>query len=120
MTVALPGGELLGLEAAWSPGLEGSYQAYLEWGPPRVALAAAFVERAVELHGLGQPAARATELLMGDLCLARASRLLADEGDQRLQVQFALVVERVASAAAAREPVPAARELLLAAIGAPG
>src|SRR2546423_115962 len=71
----------------------------------RVALAAALVETGVTLQGLGGRGAPAGELLIGDLCLARASRLLADAGDQDLQVAFARAVERVAAESAAGAPV---------------
>ena len=56
------------------------------------------------------------QLLLGDLCLARASRLLAGARDQRLQVAFARAVERVAAAAAAGTPADPLRDLLVAAI----
>ncbi len=81
-------------------------------------LAAALVETALGLQRLGDDAAAPPELLLGDLCLARASLLLAEAGDQSLQVAFARVVERVAGAAASGEPLPAVRPLLLEAIGA--
>jgi len=84
--------------------------------PPEVALAAALVESAVALQDLGRTAPEPAQLLLGDLCLARASRLLAETGDTRLQVAFALAVERVAAEAAGGPASQGLRELLVAAI----
>ena len=54
------------------------------------------------------------------LCLARASRLLADARDQHLQISFARAIEATSAAAAAgRSPEPV-RGLLLAAIAGAG
>lgn len=109
--------DLESLDELWAGGLGEAYEAYLRPGrDTRVALAAALVETGVTLQGVGSHVARPMELLLGDLCLARASRLLADIGDQSLQVAFARVIERVASAAAADLDVPAVRPLLRAAI----
>ena len=109
--------DLESLDELWAGGLGEAYEAYLRPGrDTRVALAAALVETGVTLQGVGSHVARPMELLLGDLCLARASRLLADIGDQSLQVAFARVIERVASAAAAALEVPALRPLLSAAI----
>ena len=55
---------------------------------------------------------------MGDLCLARSSRLLADAATQQVQIAFASAIEVLASAAAAGEAAPAAREILLQALEA--
>jgi len=84
--------------------------------PPEVALAAALVESAVALQDLGRAAPEPAQLLLGDLCLARASRLLAETGDTRLQVAFAVAVERVAAEAAGGPASRALRDLLVAAI----
>ena len=84
----------------------------------RIALAAGLVEAALDLQGLGRETPQPAEILAGDLCLARASRLLAETGSQRLQIAFARVVERIAAAAAAGSPLPSTRALLLAAIEA--
>jgi hypothetical protein len=84
---------------------------------PKVALAAALVESAVSLQRLGGPAPDPFHLLLGDLCLARASRLLAESGDQRLQVGFARAVERVSSAASGGPSSAPLRQLLVATIG---
>jgi hypothetical protein len=117
--------ELDRIEALWSDGLSEAYSAYLHavsnYGPdeqPKIALAAALVEVAVRLHGLGGRAAPATTLLMGDLCLARASRLLAEAATKETQVAFAAVIENMAAASASEQPVPQSRRLLLEALGA--
>jgi hypothetical protein len=114
--------ELDAIESLWKAGLEEAFAAYqpatLSLGgaeASRVALAAALVEMALGLQQLGRPAPPAPELLRGDLCLARASRLLADTRDQRLQVSFARAIEdQSAAAAAGREPEPARARLLRA------
>ena len=115
--------ELESLESLWETGLEAAYQTYseatavlVEENRDRVALAAALVETALRLQRLGGRAASPPDLLRGDLCLARASRLLADARDQHLQISFARAIEATSAAAAAgRRPEPV-RELLLAAI----
>ena len=116
--------ELEAIEGLWKSGLESAFEVYAaasarlgEERAWRVALAAALVEVALDLQRLGGEAPPAPELLRGDLCLARASRLLADTRDQRLQVAFARAIEEQAAAAAAETPAPATRERLLAAIG---
>ena len=106
--------DLESLDALWSDGLGAAYEEYLHLGPdPRVALAAALVETALDLQGLGQEAAQAGQLLLADLCLARASRLLADLADQRLQVGFARAIENVSTCAAAGQELPSVRGLLM-------
>lgn len=116
VVVAPEPADLAGLEALWPGDLREAFESYLELANGRVALAAAMVDTAARLQRLGGPAVAPGELLLGDLCLARASRLLADEGDMNLQVAFAQAVERVASLAAAeRQPEPM-RALLAAAI----
>lgn len=67
----------------------------------RVALAAALVETALDLQGLGLAPAEPMQLLLGDLYLARAYGLLADDGDPRVQAAFARAIEHVAAAAGA-------------------
>jgi len=118
-------GELDRLEGLWSDGLSDSYRVYLEsvggFEPdvqPRLALAAALIEVGVRLQGLGGGAAAPTTLLMGDLCLARGSRLLADHAPLAVQVAFARAIEVVAAAAAAHQPAPATRQLLQQSLGA--
>jgi hypothetical protein len=117
--------ELDRIEPLWSDGLADAYGAYLNavgsYKPDeqtKVALAAALVEIAVRLHGLGGKAAPPTTLLVGDLCLARASRLLAEGAPKTLQVAFAKVIESIASAAASQQEAPSARALLLQALEA--
>ena len=115
--------ELEAIEPLWKAGLEDAYQAYRgatgsmgEERGGKVALAAALVEVALGLQRLGRPAPPATDLLRGDLCLARASRLLADTRDQRVQVAFARAIEEQSAAAAAQQRARPARERLLQAI----
>ena len=108
--------DLGGLESVWKSGIDRAYGFYRRRAAPRVALAAALVEGAVSLQRLGGAAPDPLPLLLGDLCLARASRLLAELGDQRLQIGFARAVEKVAAAAVGGPDVPALRDLLLACI----
>src|SRR2546426_6863294 len=75
--------ELDRLEGLWSDGLSETYRAYLDSvgqfaaeTQPKLALAAALIEVGLRLQGRGGRAAPPTTLLMGDLCLARGSRLL--------------------------------------------
>jgi len=125
MSVEAPVRELDRLEGLWADGLSDSFHAYLEsvehFAPevqPRLALAAALIEIGVRLQGLGGRAAPATTLLMGDLCLARGSRLLADNAPLAVQVAFARAIESVSAAAAAEAPAPPTRQLLRSALGA--
>jgi hypothetical protein len=109
--------ELEALDGLWEGGLEAAYIVYqAATDRSQVALAAALVEVALQLQRLGGPAAAPPDLLRGDLCLARASRLLADAGDQRLQIAFARAIEEAGAAAAAGEPVPPVRRRLLEAV----
>jgi len=125
VTVQLLEPELDRLQGLWSDGLSDAYRAYLESVShfaaevrPRLALAAALIEVGVRLQGLGGHAAPATTLLMGDLCLARGSRLLADHAPLAVQVAFARAIESVSSAAASEQPAPATRLLLEQSLGA--
>jgi hypothetical protein len=113
------------LHGLWEDGLSDAYRSYLEAvdgfessAQPRLALAAALVEVGVRLQGLGGRAAAPPSLLMGDLCLARASRLLADAAPQSIQVAFAYAIEEMSSAAASEQTAPHTRELLLRAFEA--
>ena len=115
--------ELEAIEPLWKSGLEDAYEAYRgataamgEERGGKVALAAALVEVALDLQRLGRPAPPATDLLRGDLCLARASRLLADTRDQRIQVAFARAIEEQSAAAAAQQASRPTRDRLLQAI----
>jgi len=111
--------ELDRLEGLWSDGLSDTYHAYLDQiDQPKLALAAALIEVGLRLQGLGGRAAPATTLLMGDLCLARGSRLLADHAPLAVQVAFARAIELLSSKAASEEPAPPARQLLAASLGA--
>jgi hypothetical protein len=110
---------LAGLESVWEGGMHEAYAYYRQHASPPVALAAAMVETAIGLQTGARPP-DPPRLLIGDLCLARASRLLAGTRDQRLQIGFARAVERVASAAAGGPPSDPLRTLLMAAVGDPG
>ncbi len=111
--------DLATLESLWDGGLARTYEAYRGAAQDaRIALAAALVETGTTLQGIGTHIAAPGELLLGDLCLARASRLLADVGDQRLQVGFARVVERVTTEAAEGGEVTDVRDLLRAVLEA--
>ena len=119
MTVQVLDRELDRLESLWSDGLSDAYRAYTahvaHFKPDireKLALAAALIEIGTRLQGLGSRAAPATTLLMGDLCLARGSRLLADHAPLAVQVAFARAIETMASAAASQHPAPATRALL--------
>jgi hypothetical protein len=125
MSVQLIDRELDRLESLWEDGLAEMYRTYLEAvgshepaSQPKLALAAALVEIGVRLQGLGGRAAAPPTLLMGDLCLARSSRLLADAASQSVQVAFAQAIEQMSAAAASGAGAPATRELLLDALKA--
>jgi len=120
MNVQVLDRELERLEGLWADGLSESYRSYLEAvgdhepaAQPKLALAAALIEVGVRLQGLGGRAAPPPTLLMGDLCLARASRLLADAASQSVQVAFARTIEGLSAAAASGNPSRPVRELLV-------
>jgi hypothetical protein len=113
------------LDGLWADGLADAYDAYLlvvsqyeTPAQPKLALAAALVEVGIRMQALGGRAAPAPMLLIGDLCLARASRLLADAASQPVQVAFASAIEAMSLAAAAAAPSPPARQLLVKAFEA--
>ena len=117
--------ELDRLEPLWDEGLADCYHSYLEAADDvdvdmrqRLALAAALVEVGIRLQGLGGPAAPAPALLIGDLCLARSSRILTDSASRAVQVAFARAVEKLSSAAASNAEAPNIRELLTRAVAA--
>jgi hypothetical protein len=125
MSIQLIDRELDRLESLWDDGLSEMYRTYLEAvgaheaaARPKLALAAALVEIGIRLQGLGDRAAAPPTLLMGDLCLARSSRLLADAAPQSVQVAFARAIEEMSAAAASGPGAPATRELLLRALDA--
>ncbi len=125
MSVQLLDRELVRLEGLWSDGLADSYRSYLDEVmnfeaelQPKMALAAALIEAGIRLQGLGGRAAPPTTLLMGDLCLARGSRLLADSAPLEVQVAFARAIETVSSAAASEKPAPDPRRLIRDALSA--
>jgi len=115
--------ELDRVEGLWAEGLAELYRTYLDEVDghepelqPKLALAAALVEVGVRLQGLGGPAAPAAALLMGDLCLARSSRILTDSASQPVQIAFARAVEELSGAAASGSEMPAVRGLLVRAL----
>jgi hypothetical protein len=117
--------ELDRLEALWDEGLADCYHSYLEASDDldpdlrqQLALAAALVEVGIRLQGLGGAAAPAPALLMGDLCLARSSRILTDSASRAVQVAFARAVEELSSAAASGSEAAPVRELLTRALAA--
>jgi len=127
MSIQLLERELERLESLWEDGLSDAYRSYLDavaaYEPeaqPRLALAAALIEIGLRLQGLGGRAAAAPSLLMGDLCLARSSRLLAGDAPQSVQIAFARAIETLSAAAASGSsaPPPRTRELLLRAFEA--
>ena len=127
MSIQLLERDLERLESLWEDGLSDAYRSYLEavgaYSPeaqPRLALAAALIEIGLRLQGLGARAAAAPSLLMGDLCLARSSRLLAGAASQGVQIAFARAIETLSAAAASASsaPLPRTRELLLRAFEA--
>ncbi len=112
--------DLARLEGLWEDGLADAYRAYQQAvdgyavsARPKLALAAALVEVGIRLQGLGGRAAAPPMLLMGDLCLARSSRLLADAAPRNVQIAFARAIEEMASFAASGRPAPHTRTLLL-------
>jgi hypothetical protein len=117
--------ELDRLEDLWADGLSDSYRSYLgavaALDPEvqaKLALAAALIEVGVRLQGLGGRAAPPAALLMGDLCLARSSRILTDAATQPVQIAFARAVEELSGAAASQSDAPPVRELLIRALTA--
>jgi hypothetical protein len=125
MSVQLIDRELDRLEGLWDDGLSDTYRSYLgavvHYEPDsqaKLALAAALVEIGVRLQGLGGRAAAPPTLLIGDLCLARSSRLLADAAPQSVQVAFARAIEDMSAAAASGAAGLDTHELLLRALKA--
>ena len=116
------GRELERLDGLWEDGLSDTYRSYLvvvdsyeKATQPKLALAAALIEAGLRMQGLGGRAAPAAALLMGDLCLARASRLLADSASRKLQVAFARAIEELSAAAASGGGGRSVRDLLIGA-----
>src|SRR5260221_10388815 len=108
-TVQVIDRELDRLESLWEDGLSETYRSYLEAvadqepaARSKLALAAALIEIGVRLQGLGGRAAAPPTLLIGDLCLARSSRLPADPAPPSGQVAFAPAIEEMSAPAASR------------------
>jgi hypothetical protein len=123
MSVQVIDRELVRLESLWEDGLSDAYRSYLDAvsvfepaAQPKLALAAALIEIGVRLQGLGGRAAAPPTLLMGDLCLARASRLLADHASQSLQVAFARAIETMSANAASGHDGGPVRDFLVLAL----
>ena len=117
------GRELERLDGLWEDGLSETYKSYLgavdsydKASRPKLALAAALIEAGIKLQGLGGRAAPPAELLMGDLCLARASRIIADTASQDLQIAFARAIEEMSASAASGAGGRTVRELLVGAL----
>jgi hypothetical protein len=115
--------DLVQLDGLWEDGLSDGYRSYLEAvgsydaaAQPKLALAAALIEAGIRLQGLGGRAAPAAAVLVGDLCLARASRLLTDAASLRLQVAFARAIEVMSAAAASGGAGRPVRDLLVDAL----
>jgi hypothetical protein len=117
--------ELEGLPGLWEAGLGDAYETYLAAASRSLdrkdlaetaALAAGLVEVALDLQRLGKPPPPPVELLRADLCLARASRLLAETRHRGLQIAFARAIEEQAAAAGDGVPAAPTRDRLLAAL----
>ena len=120
MTVQIIEVELDRLEDLWSDGLSETYRSYVEalsdHDPavrPKLGLAASLIEVGLRLQGLGGRAAPPPTLLMGDLCLARGSRLLTEAASKPVQVAFARAIEGLSASAASGKASAPVRELLL-------
>jgi hypothetical protein len=107
--------ELEGIEFLWDAGLAERFDVYRTGSAADepLVLAAALVETALAEQQLGSGIAAPAPLLVADLCLARASRLLAEAASTGVQIAFARVVE-AASATAAEGGTLAIRPRLLA------
>lgn len=108
--------DLRHLESLWDGALGAAFAAFRAMAGPEVALAAALVETGIGLHGLGHHVPSPGELLIGDLCLARASRLLAHHAPRHTQIAFAGAIERAAATSAGGEGAGSIRDLLTAAL----
>ena len=106
--------ELEGIEFLWDAGLSERFEAYRTAGsaPEPVIFAAALVETALVEQRLGAGVAAPAPLLVADLCLARASRLLAESASQAVQIEFARAVEAASTAASEGNPLPIRPRLL--------
>lgn len=89
------------LESLWEGPLGAAYRHYASVTTDPLALAAAMVETAIEIHGLEGDPARPSALLLGDLCLARASVLAANHAPAAVQIGLARAIEEATRRAAA-------------------
>lgn len=92
--------QLRHLESLWEGPLGAAYAHYAEVADTPLALAAALVETAIGVHGLDGDPARPSELLLGDLCLARASGLAANHAPASVQIGLARAIEEATGRAA--------------------
>ena len=97
--------QLTHLESLWEGPLGGAYAYYASVTGPALALAAALVETAIDVHGLDGDPARPSALLLGDLCLARASGLAANHASTAVQIGLARAIEEATRRAAAGRDV---------------
>ncbi len=97
--------QLMHLESLWEGSLGAAYTHYAPVAAAPVALAAALVETAIGVHGLDGDPARPTALLLGDLCLARASVLAANHAPTDVQIGLARAIEESTRRAAAGQDV---------------
>ncbi|MBO0707282.1 MAG: TetR/AcrR family transcriptional regulator [Candidatus Dormibacteraeota bacterium] len=93
------------LESLWDGPLGAAYRHYASVTTGPLALAAAMVETAIGIHGLEGDPARPSALLLGDLCLARASVLAANHAATRVQIGLAQAIEEATRRAASGSQV---------------
>lgn len=108
--------DLRHLESLWEGPLGDAFLDFRSMAPAEVALAAALVETGITLHGLGRHVPSPADLLVGDLCLARASRLLANHASSVTQIAFSNAIEQAAAASAGGRGPGSIRALLVAAL----
>lgn len=92
--------QLAHLETLWEGPLGVAYAHYAAVTSGPIALAAALVETAIQVHGLDGEPARPSRLLLGDLCLARASGLAANHAPVSVQIGLAHAIEEASQRAA--------------------
>jgi hypothetical protein len=100
------------LESLWDGPLHAAYEHYTSVADAALAMAAALVETAIVLHELGCGAATPKRLLLGDLCLARASRLASRHAPNEVRIGLARAIEAAAGTAAAGRGTPDVRARL--------
>src|SRR5437660_126330 len=88
------------LEAVWEAGMNRRYAFYRDRTAGLPSLSLSLLETAADLQKLGGQAPGARDLLLGDLCLARAFRIVAEFGAPQFQLRVVRCFERLASLAA--------------------